>query len=67
MSRFFVTRVAEMTIAKEAMASSSIELTRPLPGATFGGIVRLKGGGGAEAVIAAALREPDLLQACAAE
>jgi taurine dioxygenase len=39
----------------------TFEITRPLPRATFGGIVSLKGGGNAHAVIAAAEAEPNFL------
>jgi len=41
--------------------SSSFELARPLPGATFGGRLIPVGTGGARALIEAAEREPDAL------
>jgi taurine dioxygenase len=47
--------------------SKTFEVARPLPGAQFGGIVSVKGGGDARAVIAAAEAAPDfLLQALVA-
>ena len=41
--------------------TSPFEISRPLPGASFGGTVGLAGGGGAAAVIAAAEAAPDSL------
>jgi taurine dioxygenase len=41
--------------------SSSFELVRPLPGASFGGVVRLSGGGDAHRLVQAAEGEPDAL------
>ena len=41
--------------------SASFEITRPLPGASFGGTARLRRGGGAAAVIAAAEAAPEAL------
>jgi taurine dioxygenase len=47
--------------------SNAFEITRPLPGAQFGGILNLKGGGDVRAVITAAEAAPDfLLQALVA-
>src|SRR5262245_44781974 len=43
------------------MMNDAFEVTRPLPGAQFGGSVSLKGGGNAHALIAAAEAEPDFL------
>jgi taurine dioxygenase len=40
---------------------SAFEITRPLPGATFGGSVSLKGGGGIEAAMEAAEAAPQTL------
>jgi taurine dioxygenase len=42
--------------------NNAFEITCPLPGAQFGGIVGLKGGGDARAVLAAAEAAPDFLQ-----
>src|SRR5271170_5460397 len=45
----------------------NFEIARPLPGATFGGIVSLKGGGDAHAVLAAAEKSPEFLAQALAE
>jgi taurine dioxygenase len=47
--------------------TGQFEITRPLPGATFGGIVGLAGGGDARAVLAAAEAEPNFLPGALAE
>ena len=46
---------------------SSFEIIRPLPGANFGGVVRLRGVPGAQAFIAAAEAEPDALPTALAD
>jgi taurine dioxygenase len=45
----------------------NFEITRPLPGARFGGILSLAGGGGAHAVIEAAEKSPKFLGEALAE
>jgi taurine dioxygenase len=47
--------------------TNAFEITRPLPGARFGGTVRLVGGGDAHAVIAAAETAPEFLPQALAE
>ncbi len=47
--------------------SRHFELDRPLAGASFGGVLRLAGGGGAGALIEAAERDPDALPSALAD
>ena len=47
--------------------TSGFEVTRPLPGAIFGGIMSLKGGGDAHSVLAAAEKSPEFLGQALAE
>lgn len=41
--------------------TGELEITRPLPGASFGGIVSVAGGGGGAALLTAAAKAPDFL------